>query len=377
MKTRSSDKKHPHDQEKEEKLPPSKLRKTRTEAKKEKGGKMGKRLAQENPTAEKEIKEETKEKKSPEEAEEVETKEEKAPASPPKHKRGRKSTVAEKKPVHESNMLEKGHIYFFYRPKVEHHEAHNAGDVQRLYMVLKPQVEAGKAPLGKNRLIILANKKLPIPKKHNRFWGFVEHTAKSIDEITHKLDPESYSTETRGERHLEGCRPCGMGVYNIVHHLDSVYRSKQHTHLAYVLEVPEKLGPVQHAFNIENEGSFILIVKNPTTSTSRGLSSSKRAEYPHDLQEKFQGRKFIPVEPTSLLDYDGAELILIGAREDVAAELGEPGKELEESASEEELEAEHGKDDHRCTLAEEQVFHGLHMHHKEHPAEPLIEGKWE
>ena len=35
--------------------------------------------------------------------------------------------------------IERGHIYFFYRPKVELKEAHSLDDVQRFYMVLIPR----------------------------------------------------------------------------------------------------------------------------------------------------------------------------------------------------------------------------------------------
>lgn len=293
----------------------------------------------------------------------------------PRKKGTTKGKVAEeKKEIHESKLLEKGHIYFFYRPKVEHHEAHSASDVQRLYMLLRPQAEIG-APLGKNRLFLLCNKKLPNVKRHDRFWGFVENASSNIDDITAILEPAVYTTATTGERHLEGCRPCGCGVYGIVHHLEGVYRSKQHTHLAYVLEVPENIGTVQHAFNIEKEGSFILAVKNPTSTTWKGLSVKQRADYPKDLQDKFEGKHFIPVEPTSLLDYDGAEVMVIGAKENIVEELGKVGKDLEHTAEVEEYEL--GERDHRYNLAEEEVFKGLHMHHKEHPAKPLLEGKWE
>lgn len=36
-------------------------------------------------------------------------------------------------------MQERGEIFFFYRPKVEKEEAHSADDVQRLYIVLRPE----------------------------------------------------------------------------------------------------------------------------------------------------------------------------------------------------------------------------------------------
>ncbi|KAJ4964176.1 hypothetical protein NE237_024115 [Protea cynaroides] len=40
------------------------------------------------------------------------------------------------------DILEKGKIFFFYRPKVDKEEVHSADDVQRLYIVLRP--ESGK-----------------------------------------------------------------------------------------------------------------------------------------------------------------------------------------------------------------------------------------
>lgn len=48
-------------------------------------------------------------------------------------------------------IQERGEILFFYRPKVEREEAHSADDVQRLYIVLRPEsgeraVEEKQAP---------------------------------------------------------------------------------------------------------------------------------------------------------------------------------------------------------------------------------------
>lgn len=36
-------------------------------------------------------------------------------------------------------LQERGEIFFFYRPKVEREAAHGADDVQRLYIVLRPE----------------------------------------------------------------------------------------------------------------------------------------------------------------------------------------------------------------------------------------------
>lgn len=34
---------------------------------------------------------------------------------------------------------ERGEIFFFYRPKVNKEEAHSADDVQRLYIIMRPE----------------------------------------------------------------------------------------------------------------------------------------------------------------------------------------------------------------------------------------------
>lgn len=60
------------------------------------------------------------------------------------------------------------------------------------------------------------------------------------------------------------------------------------------------------------------------------------------------------------MDYEGAEMILIGATENIVAELGKVGQDLEDTASEEEYELGE-KDPHRYKLAEEEVFHALRI----------------
>lgn len=310
--------------------------------------------------------------KAPKKAKKIATEAPQKKTKETKKEKGKKDTkhaTRDDKPIlHEASILERGHIYFFYRPKVEHEEAHNIDDVQRLYMILRPEHKTGK-----NRMLLLAAKKLP---DHARHWAFVELATDNIEDITNKLGPFEYSTKTLGERHVQGARPCGCGVYSIVHHLEGIYKSSTHTHLAYVLEVPSSLGPVQHGFHIEREAEFIITVKNPkSSSTGQGLRNKERVEYPKELQDKFGDKKFIPVEPASLMDYNGAELILIGAKDSVV-DLGKVGEELEERAEKEEKKNDK-KGDHGCNLAEEQVFHKMHMHHKDHPAEPLMEGTWE
>ena len=84
---------------------------------------------------------------------------------------------------------------------------------------------------------------------------------------------------------------------------------------------PSELGPVQEALSIYPSGSVIIQVKNPTSSSNpRGasLAESKRADYPDEIIDEVfggdadgKGRKFVPANPISLLNYDGAEILMI------------------------------------------------------------------
>jgi hypothetical protein len=68
---------------------------------------------------------------------------------------------------HENPLLERGDIYFLYRPEVEKEEVHGPQDVQRVYILLKPW------RVRLYRLIIIGRKKLPDPQEHDRFCAFV------------------------------------------------------------------------------------------------------------------------------------------------------------------------------------------------------------
>ena len=139
------------------------------------------------------------------------------------------------------NVLERGHIYFLYRPRVETHHPESAEDIQRFYMVLHPDRQR------KCRLIIIGRKKLPEPGDSGgkKYWGFVERVVSDPNRLEQEqLKEHRYHTATRGERTQPAARPAGEGLYAIVDH-DS------HAHLAYVLEAPEHPGPVQETINIE------------------------------------------------------------------------------------------------------------------------------
>jgi hypothetical protein len=253
-------------------------------------------------------------------------------------------------PERAAHVLESGDIYFAYRPKIEAQAAKSFEDVARLYMILSPR--------GKQlyRFIIIGEKRLPAVSGggDRKTWGFVEKVASRPEEVEDELDPETYPTKTRGERHLAAARPAGEGVYAIARH-------SGHTHLAYALELPAEPGEVQQALNIVKEGSYIIVVKNPEAPSPPdvGLDESRRARFPKELQERFAGRRFIPADPPDFLDYEGAEILLVGARQDVFAELGLK------------LNPEHE------TEATAEIFNDLKMERSLHPLTPLFKGNWE
>ncbi|NLW85484.1 MAG: hypothetical protein GXY38_01275 [Planctomycetes bacterium] len=244
--------------------------------------------------------------------------------------------------------LEAGDIYFFYRPKVEKEDVTSASDVQRVYLVLSPDAH------DRYRLAVLGRKKLPDPSQSGkrRYWCFIETVSKHADGVREALQAEEYETKTRGRREVPAARPVGEGRYRLLRH-------NGHTHLAYALELPHKPGGPQDDFNIEQQASYIISVKNPDkpTKAPAGLGKNQKADYPKHLQERFGDRSFSDADP-DLLDYEGAEFVLISAAEDVKEELG--------------VEIDTEKEDQSSA----DVFSDLELDRREHPARPLVEAKW-
>lgn len=248
-----------------------------------------------------------------------------------------------------ADVLERGNIYFLYRPRVEQATAGGLEDIQRFFVILSPHGQQ------RYRLVVIGRKRLPEVESHrDRTWGFVEKVSRRPEEIEDDLDALTYRTKTRGERHLAPARPAGEGVYALVRHGD-------HTHLAFALELPRKPGEVQQELNIPEEGSYIIAVKNPEqpAAPGAGLPEGEHAELPRQLQQRFERRRFAPVDPPSFLDQEGAELVLIGAGEDPSEELGLT------------------LDPQRETLQTAEIFNDLRLERSQHPLQPLFEGKWQ
>lgn len=247
-----------------------------------------------------------------------------------------------------TEVLEKGDIFFFYIPKVEKEEVRGEEDIQRFYIVLSPDKKKVY------RLIAVGQKAMPeAGNGGQRNWGFVSKIGHKPEEVEDELDKRVYETKTRGERERQAGRPAGEGRYEIVRHGD-------HTHLAYSLELPKKPAEVQRELNIEDEASYILSVKNPEKPSppQAGLKGAQKADFPKRLMDVFRGRRFANADPPDLLDYEGAEIMLIGAKESPEEELGikiDTENETESSA---------------------EIFRDLKLERDQHKTEPLFKGRW-
>lgn len=122
-------------------------------------------------------------------------------------------------------------------------------------------------------------------------------------------------------------------MYRIVKHESGGRGRSPHTHLVYKLELPTRgAGAPQEALNVEPEASFLVQVKNPDPPSGgrgrdggegfRGLQSKRRAAFPAHLQGAFGSRRYAPADPPDLLNYEGCELLLIAASDNVEEELG-------------------------------------------------------
>lgn len=181
----------------------------------------------------------------------------------------------------------------------------------------------------------------------------METVAKSAKEIEAGLREEHYETKTRGEQEQPAARPAGEGRY-------AISLEDGQMHLSYALEMPEKPGAVQKAFRIAPEASFALSIKNPEKGSpaNAGLSEDDKADYPSSLQEDFRDRRF-DREDLELLDFEGAEFVLVGARLNPEEAYGL------------DLETESSDYDHADAVRK------LRMVKSRHPVAPLFEGTWE
>lgn len=189
----------------------------------------------------------------------------------------------EREEIVPSNILEKGIIYFFYRPRVNVEEPHSMKEVARSFVVLRPTPigatidgkQGSLEPGASCRLIVLPKKKFPTSARE-RDMAFVEKGGQSMRELKESfISGGKYETSTRGERTVEEARPYAEGVYAIT-------STKRASHLAYIITIPDELGSVQEDFGLRGRGSWIVQAKNPKFPGPASAQLPKKPEYPEE-----------------------------------------------------------------------------------------------
>ena len=112
-----------------------------------------------------------------------------------------------------SDILEKGLIYFFFRPRVGVESVDSLADVQRSYVLLHVLPEGGKlstdvpyrADSQDLRTIIIPKKKLP--SAGDRFIGIVSKGDGKVSDVSNDLGQSTYETATLGQRVTQSARP--------------------------------------------------------------------------------------------------------------------------------------------------------------------------
>ena len=214
--------------------------------------------------------------------------------------------------------LEHGRIAFVARPRVE-----GAPGVQRFLFLLSPD---GR---DVHRRIVVGRKRMPEPGANEREWAYVDKLGGARAELLVDLGPTTYTTKTRGVRHQPGARQIAEGRYAILEH-------DEHAHLTYALDPESHRDELHDALNVAREASVIAAVFNPLARWSRrpgqqvlpyvgeedqgGSPFAEPSIYPDELQARFGDKRFVPLDP-AFLDHEGAELVLIGAEDEVRPEL--------------------------------------------------------
>jgi hypothetical protein len=256
-----------------------------------------------------------------------------------------------------SDILEQGDIYFFYRPKKGAEEVKGIEDVRRFFMVTAPEEQENDSKSRLYRLFIIGKKSLPEIREtearaSERYWARIGGIFKDPNELTKELLSDEF-------RKGDAARPVGEGKYAIVKH-------QNHAELAYILEMPNEPGEAQNELGIEKEASYIISVINPkvprTASAGASLPSTEEpVKYPEEVLKEFdETENFVSLaKDTKFIDYQNAQVILIGAREGRDVIKREIGIEIAESSQ------------------SADIFNKLKVRKDQVPIRPLTEGKLE
>jgi len=258
-----------------------------------------------------------------------------------------------------AELLERGDLWFFYRPRVRaqpelpfeaDERVEGFADVQGLHVILHGRGGGAfrRLLIGRKRMPDISTPRTPSNgAPRTRYWASIERVSESAEGVAAELRRFEYETRTRGRRVQPPARPAGRGVYALARH-------GAHAHLAYRLEQPRAPGEVQRALRILPQASYIAAAFNPAAPSKLGRRRGFVPELPGWAEERFGGRRFAPLDP-DLLDIEGLELVLIGASDDVEAELGI------------DLQAADERPD---------LLRDLELDPRDHPVTPALDGQW-
>ncbi|KAG8990959.1 hypothetical protein FRB90_001531 [Tulasnella sp. 427] len=283
-----------------------------------------------------------------------------------------------------NGVSERGHIYFFYRPKIDvgpEAGVHDLDDISKFHILLLPRESETKSKHQRFRVFTIGKKRLPDRAKGGRevFWATMTKFGDNFAEFkaSEAMGPVDYETKTKGKRHNEPARVAGRGHYAFFSPKPKT-PSQRATHLLYYLTHPSPadIGEVQEELSIYASGSFIVQIKNPKASNppQAGLRPEKKAQYGDDvIDEKFggdaergTGRRFIAPNPASMLDFQGTEMLLIPEKHEV-------DEILTDEKAEQEIEEESRNEAHYMSARD--VLKELRLDEKTFPVTAL-EGNW-
>jgi hypothetical protein len=280
-----------------------------------------------------------------------------------------------------AGVLEKGDIFFFYRPKTKivdddsGSDVKSIEDIRRFFMVTATTATAAnteneqqqqfdgtnsKTPKKEEppryRLFVIGKKSLPEirtteARRSERYWAKIGGIFENPQELTSELLSDEF-------RKGDAARPVGEGKYAIVKHQD-------HAELAYILEMPEEPGEAQRELGIEKEASYIVSIINPKVPVPAGYPSSEEPpNYPESILKEFgENENFISLaRDLRFINFQNAQMILVGAREGRDVIQKEFGIDIRE-----EKETVHSAD----------IFSKLKIEKDKVPVKPLTEGKFE
>ncbi|TFK63863.1 hypothetical protein BDN72DRAFT_881847 [Pluteus cervinus] len=241
-------------------------------------------------------------------------------------------------------IIEHGHIYFFYRPKVQLQTAKDMDEVKIFQMLLLPD----KPPLPptppssqnsnpsnyeenaerKYRILTIGHKYLPpwVPPatRGEAYWAPVSSLGEDLRELEDELTAYQSASGSNAPARL-----AARGVYMLV---NTIPQRRPETYLAFYLSHPNcnspstksepdgktgasTMGPVHQAFGLTDPAmSFQIRIKKPSAGPNANgqVNPDSVADYPEKLISRVFGRySFAHCATLELLDYVDTQILVI------------------------------------------------------------------